>query len=171
MDEKEIKDNSELENEDIDDGLVEVVEEEINDNEDTYKDNNPENQYPSSTNKLTAVVYLVIFVSILIWVYFYVKQNPDILNQITGKESTQTWETNTITWEENIIDTNSWIIEDSTNIENVDNNTLINEWTNSNKDPSNTSTSSTWTATEEVIIEDFEKELDSLFDAIDENAK
>lgn len=171
MEEKEIKDNSEIENEDIDDGLVEVVEEEISDNEDTFNDNNPENQYPSSTNKLTAVIYLVIFVSILIWVYFYVKQNPDLLKQITGNESSQTWETDTNTWEENIIDTNSWIVDDNTNSENIDNSTLINEWTNSNKDPSNTSTSSSWTATEEVIIEDFEKELDSLFDAIDENAK
>lgn len=172
MDEKEIKDPSELENEDIDDGLVEVVEEEVNEVDESYEDNNPNNQYPSSTNKLTTVIYLVIFVSILIWVYFYVKQNPDLLNQITGKESTQTWETNTSTWEENIIDsTDTWITNDNTNLENIDNNTLINEWANSNKDPSNTTTSSTWTTTEEVIIEDFEKELDSLFDAIDENAK
>ncbi|NDK08976.1 hypothetical protein EOM39_07110 [Candidatus Gracilibacteria bacterium] len=171
MEEKEIKDNSEIENEDIDDGLVEVVEEEISDNEDTFKDNNPENQYPSSTNKLTAVIYLVIFVSILIGVYFYVKQNPDLLKQITGNESSQTGETDTNTGEENIIDTNSGIVDDNTNSENIDNSTLINEGTNSNKDPSNTSTSSSGTATEEVIIEDFEKELDSLFDAIDENAK
>jgi hypothetical protein len=102
------------------------------------------------------------------------------LNKILGKENTQTWEIDNK--DSNIVNTNSTndttdvntgIETDNTNLENIEWEKLLNDnkWKNE-KEPS-TETNTTWTSSksEEVIIKDFEKELDSLFDIIDENAK
>lgn len=171
MDEKEVKEATNTE-----DNLVEVIESEVI--EDT---NNKEfwwakyNNYPSSTSKLTGVIYLIIFISILIWVYFYLMQNKDVLDKILGRETTQTWEINTINSGEIDTDTTTDIESDNTNTANTENNTLTEEKTTNEKDPSTTAnsptTSENWNKSEEVIIKDFEKELDSLFNIIDENAK
>lgn len=167
MDNNELKDTTNTE-----DNLVEVIEsEEI---EDT---NNKENwwNYPSSTSKLTGVIYLIIFISIFIWVYFYLMQNKDVLDKILGRETTQTWEINMINSGEIDTETITDIESDNTNTENTENNPLTEEKTTNEKDPStttnSTTTTETWSKSEEVIIKDFEKELDSLFNIIDENAK
>ncbi len=183
MDEKEIKDNIDSTNNlwtenNNDNAFVEVVEnKKIEDTEENIQNQN--NTYPSSTSKLTSVVYLVIFISILIWVYFYVTQNKDILDKLTGKDATNSWQVETTTWE---IDstTNTGIETDNTNTGNIENNDLEENINNidNEKEPSTTTTSTTTTKTswttnknEDVIIKDFEKELDSLFYMIDENAK
>ena len=178
MDENEIKDNIDStdnlwEENNNDNDFVEVVEnEKIEVPEENIQNQN--NPYPSSTNKLTAVVYLVIFISIIIWVYFYVTQNKDILDKLTGKDSTNSWQIETMTWE--IDSTSTGIESDNVNTENIENNNLKENTTNitNEKDPATSSTTTvSWTTNkkEEVIIKDFEKELDSLFNMIDENAK
>lgn len=181
MDEKEVKDTTNQENnnlvvEDTNDNLVEVVENE-NLEVDADNDQKQNNSYPQSTNKLTAFVYMVIFISILIWVYFYVTQNNnEILNNITGKDDTNQVETGSIIEEETNPITSSEVEANNTNIEsdNTESDSLKEENIDNEKDPATsttTSTSETWSKSEEVIIKDFEKELDSLFDIIDENAK
>lgn len=171
MDEKEVKDGTNTE-----DNLVEVIESEViddtNDKENWWA---KYNNYPTSTSKLTGVIYLIIFISILIWVYFYLMQNKDVLDKILGRETTQTWEINTVN--SGVIDTETItnIESDNTNTANTENNPLIEEKTPNEKDPSTTTnsptTAETWSKSEEIIIKDFEKELDSLFNIIDENAK
>jgi len=181
MNEKEIIDNTDLPSTDNlqvvsdDNKFVEVVEsEKIEDPEENIQNTN--NTYPSSTNKLTTVIYLVIFVSILIWVYFYVKQNPEFMNKFIGKDETNSWQIETVNWEIDNITSNTGIESDNINTGIIEKN-LIKEDKNINtneKDPStssSTDTPKTVNKSEEVIIKDFEKELDSLFNIIDENAK
>ena len=183
MDENEIKDNIDStdnlwEENNNDNDFVEVVEVVENEKIEVPEENiqNQNNTYPSSANKLTAVVYLVIFISILIWVYFYVTQNNDILNKLLGKDETNSWQIETTTWEIDNTTTATGIESDNVNTWNIENNDLIENTTNINneKEPStSTTTTISWTTNkkEEVIIKDFEKELDSLFNMIDENAK
>lgn len=179
MEENKINDNTDstdnLPEENNDNNLIEVVEnEKIEDPEENIQNTN--STYPSSTNKLTAVIYLVIFVSILIWVYFYVKQNPELMSKLIGKEETNSWQIETLTWEVDNITSNTDIESDNVNTGTIEE-TPIKEDKNTNtneKDPStssSTDTSKTVNKSEEVIIKDFEKELDSLFNMIDENAK
>ena len=179
MDEKEIKDTTDsidnLPEENNDDNLVEVIEnKKIDDIEEPQQQNN---NYPSSTNKLTAVVYLVIFISILIWVYFYVTQNKDMLDKLLDKDETSTWQIETLTWEtDNTTTTNTDTESGILNTENTENTNLNEDLApnKSEKDPiSTTSTNSSWTSNQndDAIIKDFENELDSLFNMIDENAK
>ncbi len=177
MAENEVKDTTNPEENVVNeenDGLVEVVDEEVEDSEEVEKELTNYDAYPNSTSKLTGFIYLIIFISILIWVYFYVKQNPDLMNKITWWTETMTWEVESLTWENNIVDTNSWIESDNVDINNTESGVLISDDTGSEKDPAiSTTTNTTWTSSksEEVIIKDFEKELDSLFNVIDENAK
>lgn len=183
MDEKEVKDttnpeeNVVQEENEADDGLVEVVNEEVEESDDNNENiPAPVDAYPSSASKLTWVIYLIIFISILIWVYFYVTQNNnEILNKILGKENSETWQIETLTWETST-STVSDIESDNISTGNIDNTDLIDN-KDSNENDSSVSSSSTgtvswtWGKSEEVIIKDFEKELDSLFNVIDENAK
>lgn len=171
MDENEVNDttnpNEPVVEKEADNNLVEVVDDNDEDDkeieeyiEKSFSDSN--NWYPSSTSKLTWVIYFIIFVSILIWVYFYVIQNKDIMDKIMWKDDTQTWAEIT-TWE-----------TDNINLENTESGVLITDDSSSEKDPkttTTTNTTSTSSKSEEVIIKDFEKELDSLFNIIDENAK
>lgn len=178
MDEKEIKDNIDstdnlkIEN---NNDFIEVIEnEKIEDPEENIQNQN--NTYPSSANKLTSVIYLVIFISICIWLYFYITQNKDILNELLGKDKTNSWQIETLTWEVDNTTTTTDIESDNVNTENIDNTTVKENPNNINneKDPStSTTTTVSWTTNkkEEVIIKDFENELDSLFNMIDENAK
>jgi hypothetical protein len=181
MDEKETKDNIDSTNNlwtenNNDNDFVEVIE---NENIEVPEENiqNQNNTYPNSTNKLTAVVYLVIFISILIWLYFYVTQNKDILDKLIGKDNTNSWQIETITWETDNTITATGIESDNVNTGNIENNNLKEDTNsiNNEKDPSTSTTTTTisWSTNkkEEVIIKDFEKELDSLFNMIDENAK
>lgn len=179
MEEKEIKDvtssvdnSPEITN---DDNFIEVIEDNNTNNlEDTENLKVENNTYPNSTNKLTAVVYLVIFISILIWVYFYVTQNKDMLDKLLDKDETSTWQIETLTWEtDNTTTTNTDTESGILNTENTDLNEDLAP-NKSEKDPlSTTSTNSSWTSNqnEDAIIKDFENELDSLFNMIDENAK
>jgi hypothetical protein len=84
------------------------------------------------------------------------------MDKIMWKDDTQTWAEIT-TWE-----------TDNINLENTESGVLITDDSSSEKDPkttTTTNTTSTSSKSEEVIIKDFEKELDSLFNIIDENAK
>jgi hypothetical protein len=182
MDEKETKDNIDSTNNlwtenNNDNDFVEVIEnEKIENPEENIQNQN--NTYPSSANKLTSVVYLVIFISILIWVYFYVTQNKDILDKLTGKDNTNSWQIETITWETDNTITNTGIESDNVNTDDIENNNLKENTDNINneKDPStsaSTTINNSWASNqnEDAIIKDFENELDSLFNMIDENAK
>lgn len=119
------------------------------------------------TKNILNVVYAIIVICVLIWVAFYINQNkiPKINSDI--KETTQ-----------------SWIVEDDTNLQ-TDKENINSSWDIGSKtdEDTTTNTSSSWTISasgeiktdeekknEEAIIKDFEKELDSLFDVIDQNA-
>lgn len=167
MDEKELKENDVSNDEELENDFVEVVEKEVEDNEE-LENSQTNNNYPNSTNKLTAIVYLIIFISIAIWVYFYAKQNPEMLNKILWKEETQTWTIETLSWNEDTIDTNSWINTDNTNLENIEDNNLIdaNNSNNKNSSSSITGTTSTWSweKTKEVLVDDFLKDFNEVFE-------
>lgn len=124
--------------------------------------------------KMTWVVYAIIFISILIWLYFYIHQNKKVRDDNPTIE-TITWvedSSNTLSWTENInsLDTDSWT-KDIETIDLWDSET----WTKNEKDPNfstSWSSSISWSwKSEQAIMDDFEKELDSLFDMVDENEK
>ncbi len=129
------------------------------------------NDLNKSTRNLTSVVYLIIFISICIWLYFYVTQNKDLMDKIMW--GTQTWETLITTWA-NV--TNDEIIPENVNLNNTWETIITDkeETPKTEKDPINTwwdKQSPTTDKKDEAVIQDFEKELDSLFNMIDENAK
>lgn len=182
-----MEENKNLENEN--DNLVEVINEEVKDEANNIVTNNSPNHNldPKSTSKLISFIYAVIFISILIWVYFYVTQNKDILNKTDWNIENQDWENINLNsenekdlenWEnintnlDNEKDLDNWEVKNNTeNVDTSKNNGLQENSIDNNKD--DTTTISSWTIekSEEVIIKDFEKELDSLFNVIDENAK
>jgi len=122
-----------------------------------------------SSKKLIWLVYFVIFVSILIWFYFYYNQNKNMDDNLES----MSWELINWTWDN---ETNSSTVDES-----LDSKWAVNEsW---NTSASTTDKNETWwndttkasswdsSKSEEAIINDFEDELDSLFDMIDKNDK
>ncbi len=135
----------------------------------TNEENNINQEDVKSTKNILNMIYLIIAICVLIWAGFYIKQNkiPKIeseINEITNDENSE------ITIENNVneISISTWIVEDNTNSSTTIELNVANSWTldssweiKTEEDKKN----------EEAIIKDFEKELDSLFDVIDQNAR
>lgn len=125
-----------------------------------------------NSKKILNIVYLIIFLCIAIWIAFYINQNKSTLIKVQNNEKTLSGETNLATWSLNVTsDNNTWTTSNST-------------WNITSTWETNLNTNNSWTISaswtvkteedkknEEAIIKDFEKELDSLFDVIDQNAK
>lgn len=137
------------------------------------KVDNSDEKCSQNSKKMLNIIYLIIFLCIAIWIAFYINQNKSSLIKITNKENNTLEEMSIGSWE-----TDSVVIENSVNNSTwIDSTTEI--WTSINTNSNiSWSINSTWAIkteedkkNEEAIIKDFEKELDSLFDVIDQNAK
>lgn len=120
-----------------------------------------------STNNLLNIVYFIIFICIAIWVFLYMKQN-NVLNEEPKEEMIESWLLNSdiVPPTSEVITENDPVLETWVQIENSEQNTVT--WTTEVEKTEKTEIEK---KNEEAIIKDFEKELDSLFNVIESNAK